>query len=101
MYTRQNYLEKICTHSQYYSQFIVNPEFLTYVANFIGIKNLESSVSPNFNDIDLRYWDVISPPTGTSAKMKSLGDSLTLSGCVCIAKEAAREFLLTKKEITL
>jgi hypothetical protein len=101
MFTRQNYLEKNCTHSQYYSQFIINPEFLNYVSRFIGETNLERSISPNFNDIDLRYWEVINPPTGTHTIMKSLGDYLTLPGCVCIAKEAAKQFLLTKKEITL
>jgi len=96
MNIRKDYLEKNCTHSEYYSQFI-NSEFIRYVVNFIGEKNLERSISPNFNDIDLRYWDVIFPPTGTSAKMKKLGDILTHSGSVCIAKEAARQFLSTKK----
>lgn len=100
MKTRKNLLEKNCKHSEYYSKF-VNPEFIRYVVNFIGEKNLERSISPNFNDIDLKYWDKIQAPIGTNEKMKPLGDYLTLSGSVCIAKEAARQFLSTKKEITI
>jgi hypothetical protein len=98
MFTRQNYLEKICTHSQYYNQFI-NYGFITRVVQTIGRQKIMESTDEYLNDIPLIFWDQINPPLGTMEKMKGLGDYLTLAGKVCIAKEAAKNFKLNQYSI--
>lgn len=94
-FTRLQYLNGDCSHSDYYSQF-VTPSLRESVKNWIGEKDIMNSQNEHFNDIPLARWDgfqqvVASIPFGISAKMKELGDSLTLAGTVCIAKEAARQ----------
>jgi hypothetical protein len=98
MFTRKNYLEKNCTYSEYYNQFI-NEDFINKVVITIGRQKIMESTDENLNDIKLAYWDQISPPLGTMEKMKELGDYLTLSGKVCIAKEAAKNFKLNQYSI--
>jgi hypothetical protein len=91
-YTRQQLLNNECTHREYYAQFVTE-QFVDRVSSRIGKDELLSSKDKHLNDIPLKIWDAISPPLGTGAKMRELGDYLTQSGIVCIAKEAARQFL--------
>lgn len=52
MYTRQDYLNDVCTHQQYYAQF-VNSVIVDIVQRSIGSKRIVNSTDPSFNDIDL------------------------------------------------
>ena len=52
-----------------------------------------SCESSNLSEIPLKVWDNIKPPLGTNEKMNECGDYLTLCGVVCIAKEAAYQFI--------
>jgi hypothetical protein len=93
MYTRTDYLNKKCTHDEYYGQFVTDG-FISTVCNIIGKKKILESTDPHLNDIPLTKWDAIVHnrmlPLGTGEKMKEAGDYLTPSGGVCIAKCAAR-----------
>jgi hypothetical protein len=63
---------------------------------FIGIKEIKLalSIDKNLNTIPLTEWDAIASNLfNVSKKMKLAGDYLTLSGGVCIAKEAARQLI--------
>jgi hypothetical protein len=97
MKTRKDLLEKKCTHLEYYQQFF-NQGFIARVVDRIGVDRIMKSNDPNFNDIPLAYWDQISPPLGTFEKMREAGDYLTLSGKVCISKQAAKLFKMNELE---
>lgn len=86
MKTRKMLLNSECSHSEYYSQFI-NSEIIGMVEKFIGVDLILKSEDPYFNDISLGKWDRLA--SYVHADFKSYGDSRSLSGCVCILKEAA------------
>ena len=89
MFSRQQYMNGECSHSQYYSQFVTG-SVKSAVLCSIGKDAIVKSRNPHFNDIPLVKWDRLSF-TVSSQKMKEVGDYLTLAGIVCIAKEAARQ----------
>lgn len=90
MFTRSQYLDGVCTHNEYYAQF-VNEPILDCVKGRIGVENIKKSTNKHFNDIPLRKWDDIIGITTTQQKlMKELGESYTIAVGVCILKAAAR-----------
>ena len=92
MYTRKQYLNKECTHRQYYGQF-VTPATKAHVLRGIGLAALKKSTDPHFNDISLANWDNLVPHCPGSADFSNAGDYYTLAGGVCLLKEAARQIL--------
>lgn len=90
MFTRKNYLEKKCTHSQYYNQFL-NENLENYIADYIGKEAILKSNFENFSDIELTKFEVCHT-AGVNQKMRELGDYLTLSGVVCINKQACKNW---------
>lgn len=85
-FTREQYLNKECTHSTYYGQFVTN-YIKEVVASRVGVKTICASKDEHFNDIPLGIWDNL--PIYTSG---------SLSDKVCIAKEAARQIKEENKE---
>lgn len=94
MKTRKEYLNNECTHSEYYGQFVTN-SIKSLVKQQFGIQVLRDSYASDehLNNIPLVKWDVIAPLVTSGGKMKDCGDYLTLSGQVCILKEAARQLI--------
>jgi hypothetical protein len=105
LYTRQDYMNKICTHGQYYGQFSEYcPYIIEFVVNNIGKKAIMASECPHFNDIPLKKWDAlhfgIRNLVGNIVQQcngKNAGYSL--SDSVCIAKQAARIFKNAQSEV--
>jgi len=97
MYTRKDYINGLCTHEQYYSQF-VNDGVLRVVAQEIGIERIKEAykTDKHLNNISLYVWDRVGLCINPEKKFLELGDSKSLAGLVCIVKEAARQ--LIKKE---
>lgn len=92
MITRKDYIDGNATHREYYAQF-VNEQTIAFVVRRIGASEIRESTDPHMNDIPLRLWDNLAGsllPMATT--FKSTGDCPSLSGYVCIAKEAARQF---------
>lgn len=100
MITRQDYLNKKATHREFYAQF-VTPELKKQVLQSIGIEKLKSAANDeHLNSIPLSFWDSMAGYARTDFivnKMKECGDFLTLAGCVCILKEAARQVIEENK----
>lgn len=102
MMTRSEYLavplsEQGAAHRRYYGQF-VNKPLICRVIQFIGADNLRKSTDEHFNDIPLGRWDMLAHNIGPLAvSFQSLGDFPTLAGLVCIAKEAAAQYLENTK----
>lgn len=94
-HTRQQYLNNECTHREYYAQF-VTPEYIQYVVSRIGAKELMGATDENLNSISLKKWDMLGAPI-CKQKLIEAGDGLTLAGKVCMAKEAARQFIENNK----
>lgn len=91
MFTRTQYLDRECSHREYYAQFVTDRS-KRIVQSCIGIEKLKNSTDEYFNDIPLKTWDVL-PIAYNRQAMESCGDYLTLAGHVCIMKEAARQVL--------
>ncbi len=92
MYTRKQYLNKECTHREYYGQF-VNAGTKARVLSGIGLEALKKSTDPHFNDIPLHKWDRLVPKCPGSAGFAKAGDYYTLADGVSLLKEAARQIL--------
>ena len=88
MNTRQMLLNGECTHREYYSQF-VTPSIIDAVKKYIGVDRINKSMNPHLNNIRLGEWDSL--VSYVHADFKFYGDSITLSGCVCVLKEAAKQ----------
>ena len=96
VFTRQDYLNKKCSHREYYSQYVTEG-IRKGVCSYIGIDKLRASTDEHLNDIPLKEWDYITVSilscTGLTLKMEERGDYSTLAGHVCILKEAARQVI--------
>jgi hypothetical protein len=104
MFTRAQYLNKECTHRQYWAQF-VTPSMKAMVRSNIGLDRLKRSTDPHLNDIPLAQWDQMRNATFHMLNLvkwreiqypeytdpKSIGWSL--SDNTCILKEAARQLV--------
>ena len=98
MFTRKDYLDGKATHRQYYAQFVS----AAHVARINS--SIKITKTTDLNKISLAFWDCVARmpvPAYTVKKLMECGDYATLSGSVCILKEAAeqiKESLLTKNE---
>lgn len=93
-FTRKDYLNKLCTHREYYAQF-VTPGTLSLVLAGIGLKRLLAAKDEHLNDIPMSLWDRLVPRCPGSGKFRDAGDFYTKSGGVCLLKEAARQLIET------
>jgi hypothetical protein len=94
-FTRKEYMSKVCTHKQYYAQFVTE-NMKNDVIRAIGKDALMNSTDEHLNDIPLKKWDRLASgvvPFYVNSAMRELGDYPTLGGLVCIAKEAARQVI--------
>lgn len=89
-------------HREYYGQF-VGDHTISQVVSFIGKAKLLASRDPHMNDIPLALWDRVSGCITLGMSFKAAEDYATLAGLVCVAKEAARQWLESqpKKEYYL
>lgn len=76
----------------YFGQF-VKQRTINRVVSAIGVKRLEASTCPHFNDIPLERWDALVRGLPLAIPVKATGTFYTISKGVCIAKEAARQYL--------
>jgi len=92
MKTRKQYLNKECSHREYYAQFVDDGQ-KRMVVQVISKKKLLTLTDEHLNDIGLDTWDRIGLSYSSSCKLKEAGDGFTLAGAVCINKEAARQII--------
>ena len=98
-WTRQEYLAGICTHADYYGQF-VTPDTLQSMAWVIPLERIKASTCPHLNDIPLEQWDRLTGfPQGTALLRydnrlleQCQGSRATFSDLVCVAKVAANQY---------
>lgn len=104
--TRKEYLapfissdEAATRHRKYYAQFVTEGVLLL-VEKGIGAERIAGSKDGAFNDIPLHRWDALVSSLhthGVAARLKELGDYLTLGTGVCVLKEAAKQ--LKEREV--
>lgn len=100
--TRKEYMAQIRTggekdwlaHRAYYAQF-VTPAVVALVVECIGGGRLMRSTDVHLNDIRLQKWDALDffVRRLCEKSVKEAGDFWSLSQTVCIAKEAARQWI--------
>ena len=94
MHTRKDYMSKKCTFREFYGQF-VDPSLRLSVGSIIGIDKIMNSTDESFNDIPLEKWDNLAPLVrshcGHSIAKANGTSGISLSDCVCTAKEAAKQ----------
>ena len=103
-YTREDYLANVCTHREYYSQF-VSDSVKWVVRSCIGLHTLLNSKDGHFNDIPLCRWDGISGAIrscvgGLIAQANASG-GVSLSDTICVAKEAAKQLVEEQQNTTI
>ena len=95
MYTRKQYLNKECTHREYYAQY-VDTNIINRTVKAIGADRILSSFDQHLKDINLEAWDNVflsGLPLRIANTMRENGDFPTMTGSVCIVKEAAQQFI--------
>ena len=103
MMTRQEYLATAyadkTAHSIFYGQ-AVTPSIVSHVVSIVGADRLKASTDPHMNDIPLIIWDRMEawlrPVAVRFNEATGSGRQASLSDCVCIAKEAARQWKATQ-----
>ena len=105
MFTRKDYLDKKCTHRQYWAQFVTR-SMRELVRRRIGLERLQSSSNEYFSDVTtLSAWDEMKNATFTMLDQQkwreiqypeytdpgSIGWSS--SDNTCLLKEAARQLV--------
>jgi hypothetical protein len=91
VFTREHYVKHICTHEQYYTQFVTKG-IMDIVSATIGLDKITASKSKFFNDLPLASWDTCLPRNmfAINELLNAAGDHPTIAGMTCIAKQAAR-----------
>ena len=88
--SRKDYINGLCSQSEYYGQF-VTPMTMLIVSNSIEIKELIQSKEKFFNDISLARWDWIAHEYKSALLIEGF---YSLAGAVCLLKESARQLIL-------
>lgn len=101
LYTRAQYMadaqtDGMTAHRRYFGQF-VTPATIYRVVHLIGKDKLLSSKDEHMNDIPLELWDRLVPELPGSSGFRKAGDYYTISLGVCLAKEAARQWIETQR----
>lgn len=90
MLTRQQYMNKECTHEEYYGQFVT--EYLkSQILTVFSPDELKSSTDPYMNDLPRERWDLLVNSTQSSTLEKAQGTKATQSDINSLVKEAARQ----------
>ena len=84
--------ESVAHHRAYHAQF-VNEATIACVVSLIGADRLRASTDKSFNDIPLGMWDSLAGFLPVAMSLAAVGDRWNLGSAVCIAKEAARQYL--------
>jgi hypothetical protein len=100
IYTRAQYMadsqqrgpEATAAHRRYFGQF-VTPGTIARVLSGIGRERLMAATDKHLNDIPLSLWDRLTPQLPGSAGFAKAGDYYTRANGVCLAKEAARQWI--------
>lgn len=97
MWTRKDYLDGKCTHSDYYSQMVENTDAKRLVLSIWDEKTLSEAYEKceYLNSLPIKTWDELANRLviGPYLTFSQLGDMNTLSSRVCVLKEAARQII--------
>lgn len=92
LFTRADYLSHMCTHRQYYAQFVLAGTKVK-VLKHIGLTRLLPSAQYTFEDIPLHEWDRLTTNLPGSSLLLQATGIYTLSDGVCLLKEAAMQLV--------
>jgi hypothetical protein len=97
MFTQEDYKSNKCSLSEFLDQFI-DDTTVEIVRVGIGQRVIEKSKDKNFNDIDLRSWDLIAPAVQrhVQKKAKALGVIISISFLISVSKRAAEQIKFRK-----
>lgn len=97
MFTRKDYLDGKCTHSEYYSQYVESTDAKDLVLTFWDEKTLFEAYKKDkyLNSLPIKDWYDLANRMiiGPKLTFSELGDMNTLSSRVCVLKEAARQII--------
>ena len=104
MFTRKDYLDGKCTHSEYYTQYVENTNAKDLVLTFWDEKTLFEAYKKDkyLNSLPIKDWDDLANrlTIGPWLTFSELGDMNTLSSRVCVLKEAARHIIKAYQQKT-
>lgn len=82
-------------HREYFGQYVTK-NIQNTVVSFIGPEAILKSTDIHMNDIPLKKWDDVTKIIDSDslrARVRADGGTLPLAFLVCIAKEAAKQFV--------
>lgn len=100
MYTRQDYLDHKCTHSEYFRQFVNGMQKRIILSRWTAeelAEAWENDESFNTYYTPIGEWDKIYCPADPRL-LDAVGETLTPSTRTCIRKEAARQIVMEHYE---
>lgn len=94
MHTRADYMDKRCTHADYYGE-IAQAAGVSLVGHPImpDVEKALAAGDEHLNSVPLDRWDSVGHGfrNALGPVMRARGDVLSMAGLVCVAKEAARQ----------
>lgn len=100
MYTRQDYLNHKCTHSEYFAQFVNDMQKRIVLERWTAkelARSWENDEAFNTRSTPIAQWDRLACPIDHRL-LDELGEYSTPSTRVCILKEAARQIVMDHYE---
>lgn len=100
MYTRQDYVDHKCTHSEYFRQFVNSMQKRMILSRWTAeelAKAWENDEAFNTQFTPIREWDKILCPVDPRL-LDAVGESSTPPTRTCILKEAARQIVMEHYE---
>jgi len=91
-YTREDYLNKKCSHEEYYQQFVTDQSIYLVLSMFDNETIKEAYlIDKHLNNLPLEKWDFLADYLNTKN---------TLAEKVCILKQSARHIISTSEGTT-
>ena len=94
-YSRKDFMTGVCDFETYYGQ-MVTKRIVEAVVSIIGADRILKSKDDHLNDIPLKEWDRVGYSIGIQCHWPA-GDSCSMAGLVCVAKNAARKFQINNQ----
>jgi len=96
VFTRKDYMTKVCSHSEYYAQFVTKAIKAVVLSEFsISTLKVEIQKDRHLNTLPLKRWDLLADRITLNRKfLNEVGEIDTPCSKVCTLKEAARQLTL-------
>jgi len=96
VFTRKDYMAKVCSHSEYYAQFVTKAIKALVLSEFsISTLKVEIQKDHHLNTLPMKRWDLLADRITLNRRfLNEVGEVNSSCSRVCTLKEAARQLTL-------